>query len=166
MEGFKIVFIEIWNGLVARGHVVCLFLRCWHPSQFGQYWFQKIEASSRLSHYNFFEMCWHHSIAFEVCLRCQRHVGCKSMWLGSKQKTLVMISIMFSKFHKSSFFGSWSGGERYKKESIWNFKNKVKIVPKILLYDNSHISLHPTCLWHLRQLSKEIEWCQNTSQNL
>ena len=44
------------------------------------------------------------------------------------------------------FFGSWSGGERYKKESIWNFKNKVKIVPKILLYDNSHISLHPTCL--------------------
>ena len=44
------------------------------------------------------------------------------------------------------FFLEVGQGERYKNESIWNFKNKVKIVPKILLYDNSHISLHPTCL--------------------
>ena len=126
MEGFKIVFIEIWNGLVARGHVVCLFLRCWHPSQFGWYWFQKIEASSRLSHYNFFEMCWHHSIAFEVCLRCQRHVGCKSMWLVSKQKTLVIISIMLSKFHKSSFLEVGQGESDTKKRVFGISRTKSK----------------------------------------
>ena len=44
------------------------------------------------------------------------------------------------------FFYRLSGGKRCKKDNIWNFKNKVEIIPKIPLHDPSHISLPPTCL--------------------
>ena len=60
LEWFNTVFIEICNGLVATGYVVCSFVHCWAPTPLGRYWVQKIEASSPLSHYNYFEMYWDH----------------------------------------------------------------------------------------------------------
>ena len=50
------------------------------------------------------------------------------------------------------------GKAKRKKEDMWNLKNIIKIVPKIFLFDPRHISLHPTCLWHPRYLSKTIIW--------
>ena len=57
------------------------------------------------------------------------------------------------------------GKAKRKKEDMWNLKNIIKIVPKIFLFDPRHISLHPTCLWHPRYLSKTIIWTYLISKN-
>ena len=97
-----------------------------------------------------------HIIVFERYLGCQRHVGCKDMCLGSNKKILGTILIMFLRFHISSFLRFAFPMSYLKKEDIWNFKNIIKIVPKIFLLDPRHISLHPKCLWYPRYLSEII----------
>ena len=97
-----------------------------------------------------------HIIISERYLGCQRHFGCKDMCLGSNKKILGTILILFLKFHISSFLRLGLPLSYLKKENIWNFKNIIKIVPKIFLFDSKHISLHPECLWHPRYLSETI----------
>jgi len=72
-----------------------------------------------------------HIIVSEGYLGCQRHSGCKDMCLESNKKILVTILILFLKFHISSFLRFGFPLSYLKKENIWNFKNNIKIAPKI-----------------------------------